>query len=276
VELARPYTAAFASRFLLTLQYRAAAFAGFMTQCWWGAIKVMVYAAFYASSPVAASAPISLSQVITYTWLAQAFLALTPWSCDPDIALATRTGSVGYDRLRPVDTYWLWYSRAGGWITSRAVPRAGLMFLLAGVSLPLIGLREWSWAPPPSVAQASLFVVSMLLVVALSSAMMMLLNVAAVAILNDRGVNSLFGPIVIVLSGNLIPLALFPDWMHVALFVQPFAGLIDIPFRIYSGNLAGGVAWTGIGHQAFWTVVTVAAGHAWMARVMNRLSMQGS
>ena len=31
MELARPYVAAFASRFLLMLQYRAAAFAGFLT-----------------------------------------------------------------------------------------------------------------------------------------------------------------------------------------------------------------------------------------------------
>lgn len=275
MELARPYTAAFASRFILMLQYRAAAFAGFLTQCWWGGIKVMVYAAFYGSSAAAATAPISLSQVITYTWLAQAFLALSPWWCDPDIALSARDGTVGYDRLRPLDTYWLWYARAAGWMTSRAVPRAALMFLLAGVALPLAGLGDWSWGPPPSLAQAALFALSMPLVVALSSALMMLLNVAVVAILNDRGVNSLLGPFVIVLSGNLIPLALFPDWMQLALFVQPFAGLVDIPFRIYSGNLAGPTAWAGIGLQAFWTVAIVAVGRVWMARVMGRLSMQG-
>lgn len=273
MELARPYTAAFASRFLLMLQYRAAAFAGFLTQCWWGGIKVMVYAAFFRGATV--TAPITLSQVITYTWLAQAFLALAPWGCDPDVALAVRNGSVGYDRLRPVDNYGLWYARAAGWMTSRAIPRAALMFLFAGVALPLAGLADWSWAPPPSVAQALLFAVSLPFVVTLSSAMVMLLNIAVVAILNDRGVNSLLSPLVIVFSGNLIPLTIFPDWMHVALFVQPFAGLVDIPFRIYTGNLTGGAAWAGIALQALWTIVIVALGRAWMARVMRRLAMQG-
>jgi ABC-2 type transport system permease protein len=33
--------------------------------------------------------------------------------------------------LRPVNTYTLWYVRAAGWMTSRALPRAALMFLLA-------------------------------------------------------------------------------------------------------------------------------------------------
>jgi len=112
-------------------------------------------------------------------------------------------------------------------------------------------------------------------VVTLSSAMVMLLNIAVVAILNDRGVNSLLSPLVIVFSGNLIPLTIFPDWMHVALFVQPFAGLVDIPFRIYTGNLTGGAAWAGIALQALWTIVIVALGRAWMARVMRRLAMQG-
>src|SRR6185295_2305851 len=99
VEIARPYVAAFSARFLLMLQYRAAAVAGFATQCWWGAIKVMVYAAFYRASAMAAAAPITLGQVITYTWMAQAFLALTPWVCDPEVALSVRTGAVAYDRL---------------------------------------------------------------------------------------------------------------------------------------------------------------------------------
>ena len=75
-ELLRPYRAAFASRFLQMLQYRTAAYAGFATQCWWGGIKVMVLAAFYAGA--AADAPMSLAQAITYTWLAQGLLALLP------------------------------------------------------------------------------------------------------------------------------------------------------------------------------------------------------
>ncbi|MBN9322482.1 MAG: ABC transporter permease, partial [Delftia acidovorans] len=93
-HLLRPYKAAFASRFLLMLQYRTAAYAGFATQCWWGAIKTMVLAAFYGSASASAGAPISLEHAITYTWLAQGLFALLPWSGDPDVALAVRTGAV--------------------------------------------------------------------------------------------------------------------------------------------------------------------------------------
>jgi ABC-2 type transport system permease protein len=83
------------------------------------------------------------------------------------------------------------------------------------------------------------------------------------------------GALVIVGSGNLMPLTLFPDWMHLFMFVQPLAGLLDIPFRIYGGALAGGQAIAGIGLQLFWTVTLVGLGRWLLARTMRRLEVQG-
>jgi ABC-2 type transport system permease protein len=275
MELARPYVAAFSARFLLMVQYRAAAFAGFLTQCWWGAIKIMVYAAFYHASPTALHPAISLAQVATYTWLNQGLLALMPWGCDPEIALAMRTGVVMYDRLRPIDAYSYWYARAAAFMTSRAFPRAVLMALFAGVALRLIGARELSWAPPPSASATALFAVSLVFMICLSSALMMLLNIAVVVTLNDRWVSQSMSPLLVVLSGSLVPLALYPDWAQRILFFQPFAGVVDIPFRIYSGNLAGALAAEGLALQAMWTLVLVFTGRMWMERVMRRLEVQG-
>jgi ABC-2 type transport system permease protein len=90
-------------RFLLMLQYRTAAVAGFATQCWWGLLKVMVFAAFFRST--SAHQPINFTQAVTYTWLGQAFLVLLPWNSDPEVVAMVRTGDVSYDRLRPLDTY---------------------------------------------------------------------------------------------------------------------------------------------------------------------------
>jgi len=275
MEIARPYVAAFSARFLLMLQYRAAAIAGFLTQCWWGAIKIMVYAAFYRASSPSTHPAMTLAQVATYTWLNQGLLALMPWGCDPEVALAMRTGVVMYDRLRPVDAYAYWYARAAAFMTSRALPRAILMVLVTGVGMRLLGFRELSWAPPPNAAQSALFVLSLVLMVSLSSAFMMLLNIGVVVTLNDRWVSQSMNPLLVVLSGSLVPLALYPDWAQRALFVQPFAGVVDIPFRIYSGNLAGVPAYQGLALQLFWTVVLVLVGRMWMEHVMRRLEVQG-
>ena len=86
---ARPYRAVFRARFHLLVQYRAAALAGFATQCWWGAIKVMVFAAFLRG---AVASPMTLREAVDYIWLGQAFLTLLPWTADPELARMVRTG----------------------------------------------------------------------------------------------------------------------------------------------------------------------------------------
>lgn len=273
VQSARPYLAAFRARFQLMLQYRAAALAGFATQCWWGAIKIMVLAAFYGVH--AAAAPISLADAIIYVWLGQALLALLPWVADPEIGQAVRTGGVGYDRLRPLDAYGYWYARTLGWMLARALPRAALMVLAAGFVLPLVGLGAWAWQPPPSLAAALLFVPAFALMSALGAAVLMLANIVVAASLNERGVNAVLTPLVIVLSGSLLPLDFFPDALRPVLHVQPFAGLVDIPFRIYFADLSGGAALQGLALQAGWTLALVGLGRLAMERTIRRLEMQG-
>ncbi|KVC58249.1 ABC transporter permease [Burkholderia stagnalis] len=270
----RPYAAAFAARFKTMLQYRAAAWAGFTTQCWWGALKVMVFAAFYRHA-AHAHTPMTLEQAITYTWLAQALFSLQPWAGDPDIASAVRTGGVSFDRLRPVDTYAWWFMRALAWLSARALPRVALMFVAAAVVLPLVGLGEWAWRPPADAAQAALFVVSLLLLIVLAASFVMLLNLCIAATLTDRGINTFAPAFVILFSGNLIPLGFFPDGIQPLLIAQPFAGMLDIPSRIYIGTLSGAAAYAGLALQAFWIVVFVALGRKGLGDVMARLEVQG-
>jgi len=269
----RPYLAAFRARFQLMLQYRAAALAGFATQCWWGGIRIMVFAAFYGVQP--AAAPFSLADAVTYVWLGQALLALLPWLADPEIGQAVRTGGVGYDRLRPVDAYGYWYARTMGWMVARALPRALLMLLAAGIALPLAGFGEWAWRPPSGVAAALLFLPALVLMTALGTAILMLANIVVAASLNERGVNTILTPLVIVFSGSLLPLDFFPDALRPILHAQPFAGLVDIPFRIYFADLSGVAALKGLALQAGWTLVLVMLGRLAMDRMMRRLEMQG-
>jgi ABC-2 type transport system permease protein len=272
IHAVRPYTAVVRARFSVLLQYRAAAVAGFLTQCWWGGIKVMVLTAFFAAS---SSAPMTLPQAIDYVWLGQALFTMLPWSGDPDVARMVRTGDVAYERLRPLDTYAFWFSRAVARRTANPALRALPMLLTAGILFRVIGWSAYALRAPAGVEAALLFAVSIALVVALSAAVSALLDTLTVATLSERGVTLLVGPLIIVFSGSLVPLPLFPDWSQPILRNQPFAGLMDTPFRIYSGHLAGSDAMLALARQAVWIAALVLIGRAIMARVMTRLQTQG-
>jgi ABC-2 type transport system permease protein len=268
-----PYRSVFAGRFQLMLQYRAAAAAGFVTQCWFGIIRILIFAAFYAGG--AHAAPMTLANAIAYTWLGQAFLAFLPWNPDPEIAEMVRSGAVAYERLRPVDTYAWWYVRALAWSLARVAPRAALMVAFAAVMLPLVGLGKWALAPPPTLAAAGLFAASAAGMVLLSAAITQMINVIVVASLSDKGANALAAATVNMLSGMVLPLAFFPDWLRPWLRAQPVAGLADIPFSIYFGGLSGWSAVGAIALQFGWVVVLAIAGRAWLGHAMRRLQVQG-
>ena len=268
-----PYLAVFTGRLEVTLQYRAAAFAGFITQCWFGIIRILIFAAFYAGGH--ANAPMSLANAVTYTWLGQAFLAFLPWAADPDIAEMVRSGSIAYERLRPVDTYAWWYMRALAWSVARVLPRATLMVLFASVLLPLAGLGKWGLPPPVSLAAAGWFALSALGMVLLSAALTLCINVVMTATLTDRGPNTLMAPLVNLFSGAIVPLAFFPDAVRPWLRAQPFAGLVDIPFSIYFGGISGWGAAGAVALQFGWTIALILICRAWLGRVMRGLVVQG-
>ena len=104
---------------------------------------------------------------------------------------------------------------------------------------------------------------------------MQLVSGIVVATMSARGANAIAPALSNILSGGIVPLLLFPGAWHVALFVQPFAGLVDIPFRIYLGQLTGTMAMAGIALQIGWTAVLVLAGRAWLGRSLARLQIQG-
>ena len=108
-EALRPYLAVVGARYRMLLQYRAAAFAGFATQLFWGSIKLMILGAFFAAST--ADVPMSLPEVVAYVWLGQALLGLLPWTVDPELQEKMLSGGVAYELLKPVDLYGFWFAR---------------------------------------------------------------------------------------------------------------------------------------------------------------------
>lgn len=268
-----PYRAVLGARFRMELQYRAAAIAGFGTQCWWGVIKIMVFAAFYASAP--GDHPLTLEQAITYTWLGQGLLALLPWTGDTEVQQMVRTGNIAYERLRPVDVYAYWYFRAMALRVAPTILRMTPMIILAAVILPLAGLDDWALKPPSGWEAAALFAASIASTVLLASAVTVLINTAMLWTVSGYGLNNLAMPLVAIFSGMIVPLPLFPDWMQPFLNAQPFRGLVDVPYRIYFADLTGMDALWGIAHQLGWTVALVLFGHWLMARGMKRMVVQG-
>ena len=267
-----PYVAVVSARYRLQLQYRAAALAGMVTQAFWGALKLMVFAAFYSAAT--APAPMRFSDVVAYTWLAQALFALLPWNVDDDLAVQIRSGNVAVELLRPLDLYSYWFARTFAFRTARTSLRALPILVLAAGVLPLCGLERWA-LPLPGLASAAAFALSLTATVVLSTAVTMLLQISLLYTVSAEGVVRTAPAAVTVLSGMVVPLPLFPDWLQPLLLAQPLRGLVDVPFRIYTGHIAPLAALPEVGLQLLWCALLVWLGRALLGRALVRVVIQG-
>jgi ABC-2 type transport system permease protein len=268
----KPYLAIFAARFRMMLHYRAAAIAGLWTQIFFGLVMIMVYEGFYAST--LQPQPIALSQVVSYVWLGQALLAMLPWNMDPEMRTMIRSGAVAYELCRPLDLYNLWFARAVAWRSAPTLLRAVPMTVLAMFVFPVIGLGKWRLQPP---ARGSMlpFAVAILCTLLLSSALTTLINIFPMWTIVSDGLVVMMTASVSFFSGLIIPLPLFPDWAQTVLRALPFAGLADLPYRIYIGALRPQDAFSVIARQIFWTAALMGFGRFLLARGLRRVVIQG-
>jgi len=269
----RPYLAIVAVRFRMLLQYRAAAWAGFGTQLFWGFIKVMVFAAFFAS---AATAPtMSFAQVLVYIWLGQALLALLPWNVDQELAEQIRSGAVAYELLRPLNLYGFWFARTLAFRAAPTLLRMIPMLIVTFLVMPRIGFGEWALPPPASWRSGIAFCAALAGTLALSVSFTMVLQIGLMWTISGEGFNRMMPGVVPVLAGLIVPLPLYPDALQPFLRWQPFRSLADVPFRIYSGHIPPSAALPELALQWVWTAVLVGVGVWLLNRARRRLVVQG-
>ena len=239
-----------------------------------GLLLIMIYEAFYRSSGTAVQ-PMAFARVATYVWLGQALLMMLPWSIDVEMRAMMRTGGVVYELGRPVDLYAWWYARALAQRTAPVVLRAVPMAVFAALALPALGLDEWRLGPPASLAAAAGFALALACGLAVACAISVLLYIAWLWTATAEGVVTMVSTAVSMFSGLLIPLPLFPDWAQTALGWLPFAGVVDLPFRIYIGHIATSDVPLALARQLGWTLVLVVFGRWLLARGLRRIVVQG-
>lgn len=270
-----PYGAIVGARFRTLLQYRAAAIAGVWTQIFFGLVLIMIYEAFYLSSSGGAAAqPLSHAQVITYVWLAQSMFAMLPWNADNDVRGMVRSGGIAYELVRPVDMYALWFSRAVAMRTAPTLLRVLPLLLFAMVLLPLVGLEEWRLPPPRPLAGLA-FAATLAGALLLSCAISTLINITLLWTIAGDGIVMIASTLVGFFCGLVIPLPLFPDWAQTTLAWLPFAGVGDLPFRVYSGALPLAAVPLVLAKQLGWTLIFVVFGRWLFARGLRRVVVQG-
>lgn len=254
-------------------QYRVAGLAGASTSIFWVLIEVTVYSVFYtyANNKAAGTiAGLTLKQIISYSWLTQIFFLMQPMSIDSEILGKITSGDVGIELCRPIDLYFHWFSKIAA---SRLTPIfwRGSVTLIFGLLMP----PSYRLSPPASLLGLICMLISFISAFLLCTAYGMLICAVRLNITWGEGPTYILMLIGGVLSGGYLPLQLWPKFMQTFLLIQPFAGYLDIPIRLYIGTLPPEDALFAISLQIIWITIFIVMGKLLLSKRLKNIIVQG-
>lgn len=209
--------------------------------------------------------------LVSYIWLQQAFLALfMTWFWESELFDSITTGNVAYELCRPVRLYHMWFVRGLAVRLSKAVLRC-FPVLFFSLLMP----KPFRLILPASLLTILLFFLSMALGTLVVVAFGMLVYMTVFYTISSQGIKLMVTSLSEFLSGAVIPLPFLPDGIRQAVELLPFASMQNVPFRIYSGDLAGGAMIKSLCLQVFWLAVLVLAGSFLESKALKRVIIQG-
>jgi len=257
----RAYVSVFRMRLKMELQYRGAMIGGIVCQMFFGIVLVALYHALYESKAQA----MPIEQVSTYVWLQQAFFRMMV-ATDPDLNDKIKNGSISYDLCRPVNMYTFYYIRVAAQKLMGSLMR-GIPMMIVAFLLP----KGWGITLPDSGAGLAYGLIALFFGLLCMCALENITMAFTMRTLDSRGMQSLLNLLMVTLSGNLLPLTLFPDSWQKVITMLPYAQLLDAPIRLYSGEYAISEAPVILLRQFVWVVVLILIG-IWLWD-MNRKKM---
>lgn len=255
-----------------SFQYRIANIASGSIGVFWAFIEIVILTVFYKYGNNHANIinGLTLKMAISYTWIAQALVPLQPMSMDDEILRKITNGDVGIELCRPLDLYFHWFSKTAAGRLGFFWWRAIIIIVVGFLATPSLKLVS-----PASLVGFILFLLSVLSAFLLCSSYGMLITAVRLGITWGEGPTYMLMLIGGILSGGYLPLQLWPDFLQSFLLIQPFAGYLDIPVRLYVGSMDVSKGASAIFLQIFWSILFIISGRILMKHKIKNVIVQG-
>lgn len=261
------YVGLFKMSFKGELQYRAKALSGVVTQVFWGLMYIYLYTAFMGGKLIDG---FSISQMISYVWIGQAFFVLRFQDLPKNCAKEIENGNVCYKFVRPVDLYNQWFAEHFGYKFAGTVIRCVPLTIVAFLLPPSMRLQL-----PSSLSSFGLFAIALVIGALITSSISMLTVFLTFKTLSAKGVVSITNTVCGVLGGMYVPLVFMPQSLQNVLNYLPFRFIMDLPARIYVGNIPPMEALFLIGIALIWLIALIAIGKLLITFAGKKAIIQG-
>ncbi|MGE7217405.1 ABC transporter permease [Priestia koreensis] len=192
-------------------------------------------------------AGITLEEMLTYVTVAMVLRTFYRSSIAGEISQKIQTGEIVQDFQRPWDFQIAMFSRSLG------IMLAGVLSIVVPIAIMTVLIFPIQF--PHTVNAWAGFLVSLLFGLGISFCLQFFIGLMAFVFVEVWGFEIVLGLTISFLSGQMLPLKLFPDFLREWVNYLPFRGLYDIPVSIFTNQIQGIEVWGYIGFQAIWVII---------------------
>lgn len=150
-----------------------------------------------------------------------------------------------------------------------------VLFTGVPVFVLVSSVRYFSHGIPPDAVNLSCFLLSCILGFFMYFYFNFIFGLSAFFITNVWGMHMLKGAIISFLSGMMIPVGFFPQWLQKILSFMPFNSLVYTPVMIYLGKYEGPALLSVLLIQLVWLIIFAVLGAFFWKRAVKRLTISG-
>lgn len=230
---------------LRELTYRTAVIAGFITNFFFGWIRVSVFIALYQGHQSVNG--MSLEAAISYVALTQAAISFLAVFGTYDVMQSVYAGEIGGELLRPTPYLGMAMAKQAG--------RSLAQLALRGMPILLVTTAAFGGIYPTTLDGILSTLLVALLAWCICHLWQLLANLSSFWFTNATGFVKLAVLISMFCSGFLMPLRLFPEWVQSLLWYTPFAFTLNALTEVYCGLTTGGELTQLVITQCLWVAV---------------------
>lgn len=231
---------------------------------------IMITASFFWKALYKTSLEISgtdVESMLIYTVLSSMLSVVLFTNVERRIEDSVKKGTVAADLMKPINIFGVYFAEDVGSIVALIFQNLIPIFVIATIVIKLPVISDVSYIP--------IFIVSVIMSIFINWFIAALFGMWSFTALDIDALIQVKKHLVRLLSGSIIPLWFFPDWLRNILEALPFAYIYQLPLSIYigKGSLASFIEQMKI--QFVWLLILAAAFYLLQKSIVKKVMVQG-
>ena len=189
---------------------------------------------------------VSVDTMLTYTVISSMISVVLITNVEWRITESVQTGAIAIDLMRPVNIFGVFFAENLGSVTA--------LFFQNLLPIFIIGSLFIKPPTPRSASEFMLFLISLVLAFFINWYLSVIFGMFSFKVIEMSALIQVKKHLVRLLSGSMIPLWFFPNWLRSVLEILPFPYIYQLPLSIYVGHYTSESLVRGLLIQILWVM----------------------